>query len=40
VVHPVAGHISYVLSPRLWKSSDPRSFRPNPIDLLLEAVPG
>ena len=38
VVHPQAGHISYVLSPRMWKPSDPRGLRPNPIDLLLQAV--
>jgi hypothetical protein len=40
VVHPLAGHISYVLSPRMWKPSDPRGLRPNPIDVLLAAVTG
>ena len=37
VVHPEAGHISYVLSPRLWGSEHPLALSPNPIDLLLEA---
>ena len=39
VLHPQVGHISYIFSPRMWKPSDPRGLRPNPIDLLLEAVP-
>jgi pimeloyl-ACP methyl ester carboxylesterase len=32
VVHPQAGHISYVLSPRMWSAADARALRPNPID--------
>jgi hypothetical protein len=35
VVHPDAGHISYVLSPRLWKADHKKALKPNPIDLLL-----
>ena len=35
VVHYGAGHISYVLSPRQWKSGSARGFKPNPIDLFL-----
>ncbi len=38
VVHPFAGHISYVLTPEIWEKSDaPASLAPNPIDLILEA---
>ncbi len=36
VVHPHAGHISYILSPKSWQSGHPTSLDPNPIDLLLE----
>ena len=36
VVHPDAGHISYVLSPDMWDPANPRGFAPNPIDVLLE----
>ena len=35
VVHPQAGHISYVLSPRSWDPSHPKALKPNPIDVLL-----
>jgi len=35
VVHYNAGHVSYVLSPKQWKVGGPRSFNPNPVDLLL-----
>ncbi len=35
VVHPEAGHISYVLSPDMWAPKGKRVFAPNPIDLLL-----
>lgn len=35
VVHPWAGHISYVLSPQTWSASHPKKLDPNPIDLLL-----
>ena len=34
VVHPDAGHISYVLSPRLWQNDHPKALVPNPIDLI------
>ena len=37
VVHPQAGHISYVLSPRMWSPTSPYGFKPNPIDLILAA---
>lgn len=37
VVHAQAGHISYVLSPKLWDTSSPRAMVPNPIDLVLAA---
>lgn len=37
VIHPQAGHISYVLSPKLWETGSPRALSPNPIDLLLAA---
>ena len=36
VVHPDAGHVSYVLSPEMWDAAASRRFDPNPIDLLLE----
>ncbi|MBI5510899.1 MAG: hypothetical protein HY903_19230 [Deltaproteobacteria bacterium] len=36
VVHPEAGHVSYVLSPKVWDAKDARGLRPNPIDLLLQ----
>jgi hypothetical protein len=39
VVHPQAGHITYVMSPRAWDPSHARGLRPNPIDLMLEAWP-
>jgi len=38
VVHPHAGHISYILSPKSWKPGKPFSLDPNPVDLLLEAA--
>jgi hypothetical protein len=34
VVHKNAGHISYILSPRLWRPG-PEALDPNPVDLLL-----
>jgi poly(3-hydroxyalkanoate) synthetase len=37
VVHSQAGHISYVLSPKLWNPTAPSAFVPNPIDLMLAA---
>ena len=39
VVHPRAGHISYVLSPGGWYRDGKRPLHPNPIDLLLEHAP-
>lgn len=36
VVHPEAGHISYVLSPEVWSKDHPKALDPNPIDLILE----
>jgi len=38
VVHPHAGHISYILSPKSWRPNQPFSLDPNPIDLMLEAA--
>lgn len=38
VVHPHAGHISYILSPSSWKVGQPYSLEPNPVNLMLEAV--
>lgn len=36
IVHPNAGHISYVLSPKAWRAgANKRPLTPNPIDLLL-----
>ena len=35
VVHPGAGHISYVLSPERWKPGNQKAFAPNPIDVML-----
>jgi len=35
VVHPGAGHISYVLSPDRWKPGTQKAFDPNPIDVVL-----
>jgi len=35
VVHLDAGHVSYVLSPRMWDPEQAFGFDPNPIDLLL-----
>lgn len=36
VVHEKAGHISYVLSPEIWKPGARNVLQPNPIDLMLE----
>lgn len=36
VVHPRAGHISYVLSPEVWSPEHKYALDPNPIDLVLE----
>jgi pimeloyl-ACP methyl ester carboxylesterase len=36
VVHPDAGHISYVLSPEMWEPGSDRSLDPNPVDLVLD----
>jgi hypothetical protein len=40
VVHPLAGHISYVLSPRMWDPKDKRGMQPNPIDALASVAAG
>jgi hypothetical protein len=37
VVHAQAGHISYVLSPKLWNPTATAALLPNPIDLILTA---
>lgn len=36
IVHPNAGHISYILSPKSWLPSNPKGLKPNPVDLILE----
>lgn len=36
VVHPKAGHISYVLSPGRWSAGHEKAFDPNPIDVILK----
>jgi len=36
VVHPKAGHISYVMSPEIWNPSHKYALDPNPIDLVLQ----
>lgn len=38
VVHPQAGHISYILSPKSWRPGRPFSLDPNPVDLMLQAA--
>jgi hypothetical protein len=38
IVHPQAGHISYVLSPKSWQIGHKTSLKPNPIDVLHEVV--
>ncbi len=40
VVHPQAGHISYVLSPELWDPQTPGAFDPNPLQLVLSLARG
>ena len=37
VVHPGAGHVSYVFSRKVWDPADPKGLKPNPVDALLEA---
>ena len=39
IVHPHAGHISYILSPGAWGPSHKRRLAPNPVDLLLADEP-
>lgn len=34
VVHKGAGHISYVLTPKVWDKKNPKALDPNPIDLI------
>jgi pimeloyl-ACP methyl ester carboxylesterase len=38
VVHPNAGHISYVFSTKQWDAGHPKAFSPNPIDVILESI--
>lgn len=38
VVHPAAGHVSYVLSPNVWDKANPKALKPNPVDVLLERL--
>ena len=35
VVHPTAGHISYVLSPKQWDLKHPKALHPNPVDKVM-----
>jgi hypothetical protein len=37
VVHERAGHVSYILTPKVWDKSNPKALNPNPVDVLLEA---
>jgi len=37
VVHPGAGHVSYVFSRKAWDPANPKGLTPNPVDALLEA---
>ncbi len=37
VLHPDAGHVSYIFSPKLWDPANPKGLKPNPVDVLLEA---
>jgi len=39
VVHPQAGHITYVMSPKAWDPAHARGLSPNPIDVMIEAWP-
>lgn len=36
VVHPDAGHVSYVLTPKVWDKNNKKALNPNPIDIMLE----
>lgn len=36
VIHPAAGHISYIISPGCWKPEHKYALDPNPIDLLFD----
>lgn len=38
VVHPHAGHISYILSPKSWQPGKTYSLDPNPVDVMLETA--
>ena len=35
VVHPNAGHVTYVFSPKAWLPGGPKSLNPNPVDLIV-----
>jgi hypothetical protein len=37
VVHENAGHISYILSPKVWRPG-PKALDPNPVDVILDLV--
>ncbi|HEY3448514.1 MAG TPA: hypothetical protein VGK67_19315 [Myxococcales bacterium] len=38
VVHPAAGHVSYILSPNVWDKANPKALTPNPVDVILERL--
>lgn len=38
VVHPNAGHISYVLAPKLWEAGFARGLKPNPLELIASKI--
>lgn len=40
VVHPKAGHVSYIVVPAMWNPKLPFAFRPNPIDVALQLHAG
>lgn len=40
VVHADAGHVTYVLSPKLWQPGAPGALAPNPVDLIEQAMAG
>lgn len=37
VVHPNVGHVAYLFSPKAWDAANPKGFKPNPVDALLDA---
>ena len=38
VVHPDAGHVSYVFSDEIWRRDHPKALDPNPMDLIEQLV--